>query len=286
MNGDEMSHRDTRIGFIGAGNMGRAMISGLLEAGHTPGCLYVADPDEQQRTRMQSLHADLHVTDDNVAVFEASAVLVLAVKPQAIANVMDRLRDASGPMDRLVISIAAGITRHTLQDFFGEECAVVRIMPNQPAMAGAAMSALLASQSTSDAQRNLAEYIAAAMGRAEWIDDEQMMDAVTAISGSGPAYFYLLAEIVESCAVEMGLPAKLAKVLARQTIFGAGKSVIESSMSLAELRQSVTSKGGTTAAAIAVLEQAGIRDIFREALTAARDRSIELGRDAGPSDTK
>lgn len=281
-----MTERDTRIGFIGAGNMGYAMIGCLLDAGHAPGLINVSDSDQKQRGRAQGLHADLRVTDDNAAVLEACEVLVLAVKPQVLASVTEKMSGAARPEDQLIMSVAAGTTLDTLQALFEDTSAVVRIMPNQPALVGAAMSVLIATPTTSDHQRELAEYVAEAVGHTVWIDDEQMMDAVTAISGSGPAYFYLLAEIVESCAKEMGMSPELARTLTRQTLFGAGKTVFESDLSLAELRQSVTSKGGTTAAAIEVLERAGIRDIVREALAAARERSIDLGKGTGPADTQ
>lgn len=280
-----MGNRDTRIGFIGAGNMGRAMISGLLDAGHAPNCLYVSDAMQKQREHTQSLHARLQVTHDNSEVLEASEVLVLAVKPQVLLGVAENLRGAGRPENQLIMSVAAGITLNTLRKFFGQSAAVVRIMPNQPALVRASMSVLVATPATSDIQRKIAAYVAEAVGHVEWIDDEQLMDTVTAISGSGPAYFYLLAEIIESCAQEMGLPRDLAQTLTRQTLYGAGKTVSESNLSLAELRQSVTSKGGTTAAAIAVKEQAGIRDIVREALNAAQERSIQLGGNASAADT-
>jgi pyrroline-5-carboxylate reductase len=274
-----MDNQDTRIGFIGGGNMSCAIIRGLLDGGHDPDCLRVSDPATAQRERIQQLHPDLRVTDDNVTTLESAAGLILAVKPQLMAAATAELKNASKPPNQLIISIAAGVTLDTLQALLDPAPALVRIMPNQPAMSGAAMSVLIATESTSSEHRALAQYVAEAMGRAVWIDDEGMMDAVTAISGSGPAYFYLLGEIMEASAIEMGLPRELAKILTRQTLFGAGKTVIESEPSLAELRESVTSKGGTTAAAMAVLERAGFRDIVREALTAARDRSVELGTD-------
>lgn len=284
MIGNAMNNQNTRIGFIGGGNMSHAIISGLLDAGHDAACLYVSDPAESQRKRIQQLHEKLHVSGDNGATLEAAAVLVLAVKPQFMATATAQMKNTARPPNQLIMSIAAGVTLKTLQLLLDPAPAVVRIMPNQPAISGAAMSALIATTSTSSGQRELAQYVAEAMGRAVWIDDEGMMDAVTAISGSGPAYFYLLAEIIEASAIELGLPEELASILTRQTAFGAGKSAIESEFGLAELRESVTSKGGTTAAAMAVLERSGIRDIVREALIAARDRSVELGNDAGDTD--
>ena len=284
MIGDAMNYKDTRIGFIGGGNMSRAIVSGLLDAGHDPGCIYVSDPDQSQTERMQALNNRLHIADDNCATFEAAVAVVLAVKPQFMAAATAQMKNASRSSNPLIVSIAAGITLDTLQSLLDPAPAVVRIMPNQPAMAGAAMSALVATTTTDGRQRELAQYVAEAVGRAVWIDDEAMMDAVTAISGSGPAYFYLLGEIIEATAVEMGLPRDLANISTRQTAFGAGKTAIESQLGLAELRESVTSKGGTTAAAMAVLEQLGIRDIVRKALIAARDRSVELGNNADQSD--
>lgn len=281
---DAMNNRNTRIGFVGGGNMTHAIINGLLDAGHDPGCLFVSEPAEGQRERIQQLHENLHIADDNRATLEAATVLVLAVKPQFMAEAIAQMKGARKPANQLIMSIAAGVTLSTLQLLLDPAPAVVRIMPNQPAISGAAMSALIATKSTSGEHRELAQYVAEAMGRAVWIDDESMMDAVTAISGSGPAYFYLLGEIIEASAIELGLPQELAEILTRQTAFGAGKTAIESEISLAELRESVTSKGGTTAAAMAVLERSGIRDIVREALLAARDRSVELGNDAGETD--
>lgn len=272
-----MTERNTRIGFIGAGNMGFAMISGLLNAGHVAGRLYVSDPDSSQRKRVQGLHHELNVTDDNALVIEASTAVVLAVKPQSLDLAMEDLDSVTRPDNQIIISIAAGVTLDTLRGLFDPPPTVIRIMPNQPAMVGAAMSVLVAPNGTDDRYRELAQYIAESVGRAAWIRDEQLMDAVTAISGSGPAYFYLLAEIIEACAEEMGLSTDLATILTRQTLYGAGKTAVESEQSLIELRQSVTSKGGTTAAALEVLERGGIRDIVQTALVAARKRSIELG---------
>ena len=272
-----MNKNRIRIGFIGAGNLGSAMIDGLLKAGHEPACLEVADPDESKLEQVRKIHADINVSRDNAAVASTSDVLILAVKPQVVIRATENLRACERPADQLLVSVAAGITLDALRALFDPEPAAVRIMPNQPAMVGAAMSVMVTAASTGSTHRELAEYVSASIGRAEWIDDEALMDAVTAISGSGPAYFYLLAELIEENAKAMGLSDELAGILTRQTLFGAGKAVAESMSSLAEMRKSVTSKGGTTAAALEVLEDAEIRDIVRRALHAARDRSIELG---------
>ena len=272
-----MTQKNTRIGFIGGGNMAHAIIGGLLQAGHAPDRLAVSEPVAAQHARLRELHGDLHVSADNNATAQNADVLVIAVKPQVIDEVARLLREVQRPDNQLLISIAAGITLDTLRTIFAPTRSIVRVMPNQPALVGAGMSVLTATDAASVEQRALAQYITEAVGRAEWIDDEGLMDAVTAVSGSGPAYFYLLMELIEASARDLGLPTSLARTLSRQTGFGAGQVATLSDLELPALRESVTSKGGTTAAALASFEQAGIRDIVRQALRAARDRSVELG---------
>lgn len=272
-----MTTAQTRIGFIGGGNMAYAIVGGLLQAGHSAACVHVSDPSEAQLQRFEELNPGIVTGGDNAETLAAAEVLVLAVKPQLLEDVLRPLSDADRPDGQLVISIAAGVTLDSLLNLLAPARSIVRVMPNQPALVGAGMSVLTATSETNREQRDLAQYVAEATGRAEWIDDEGLMDAVTAVSGSGPAYFYLLMELMEASALEMGLSPQHAAVLARQTAFGAGRVAVESDLGLAELRESVTSKGGTTAAALASFEQAGIRDIVDRALRAARERSIELG---------
>ena len=237
----------------------------------------MSDPDPAQRQCVQSAHADIHVSDDNNAAIHAADIVVLAVKPQIMASVVNALTNPAARSSRVYLSIAAGITLHSLQTQLGATQAIVRAMPNQPALVGAGMSVLIATSTATAEQKARAQYVAEAMGDIAWIDDEPLMDAVTAVSGSGPAYFYLFMEIIEACALDMGLPPELARKLARQTAFGAGRVAAESDLELDALRASVTSKGGTTAAAIRILEQPEFRAIVARALLAARDRSIELG---------
>ncbi|MFW2405606.1 MAG: pyrroline-5-carboxylate reductase [Gammaproteobacteria bacterium] len=272
-----MTTAQIRIGFIGGGNMAYAIVGGLLQAGHSAACVHVSDPDEAQLQRFEDLNPGIVTGSDNAAALESAQVLVLAVKPQLIDAVLGPLSNAERPNGQLVMSIAAGVTLDSLLRRLAPTRSIVRVMPNQPALVGAGMSVLTATPETTLEQRDLAQYVSEATGRAEWIDDEGLMDAVTAVSGSGPAYFYLLMELMEATAIEMGLSPQLAAALARQTAFGAGRVAAESDLGLARLRESVTSKGGTTAAALATFEQAGIRDIVDRALRAARDRSIELG---------
>ncbi|MCC5793973.1 MAG: pyrroline-5-carboxylate reductase [Chromatiales bacterium] len=265
-------------GFIGGGNMAGAMIRGLLAAGRPASSIVVAEPLAEQRERLQALDSGLCVTADNLEAATRAGMLVLAVKPQLLDDVLVPLAAADRPAGQLVVSVAAGITLGRLARHLGRDMAIVRVMPNQPALVGAGVSALCASPGTSTAQRREVEALASAMGTAIWLDDETQMDAVTAISGSGPAYFYLLIEMLEQAGTELGLPAPLARQLAVGTALGAGQAAASLKLPPDALRASVTSPGGTTAAALEVLESRGVRSAFAAALRAARDRSLALGR--------
>ncbi len=273
-----MNFDNLTIGLIGSGNMARALVRGLLQAGHPAGRLQVADPDPAQLEQVVTLHAGVGIHVDNGAVAGVADVLVLAVKPQLMADIARKLATAPRRSGQLILSVAAGITLGSLRTWFGPDTPLVRVMPNQPATIGAGISGLAASAAVGERERQIAGYIASATGRAVWLDDEALMDAVTAVSGSGPAYFYLLMEHMERAAVELGLTAELAAALTRETALGAARLVIETSAEPARLRAAVTSPGGTTAAALRVFEAANLEAIVRQALTAARDRATELGR--------
>ncbi len=279
-----MSTADRQIGFIGGGNMGQAIIRGLIQAGHPPQLLSVADPDSACQDELRNLHAGLYISPDNLAVAEKADVLVLAVKPQMMRTVAEETAASERPADQLIVSIAAGTTIGSLLAWFGSEVPVVRAMPNQPALIGAGLSVLTPSASVTEAQRELADYIASAIGTAVWLDNESLMDAATAVSGSGPAYFYLLMELIENSALDFGFSKDVASRLTVGTALGAARIADTVGSDLADLRRRVTSPGGTTAAALKVLEDAEIRDIFRRALEAARDRSAELGESGSSND--
>lgn len=272
-----MTKQQLQVGFIGGGNMAQAIIRGLLHSGHSPEKVHIADPSEQQRDCLADINSDLNISASNKDVASIAQVLVLAVKPQAMTLVLEELATKPRPEAQVIVSVAAGITLNSIQSQIDPLAPVVRVMPNHPALVNAGISVLIASGSVTEEQKQWAEQITTVVGQSLWIDDEAMMDAVTAISGSGPAYFYLLMEIMEECAQQLGLPAELAQSLVKQTAFGSGQVAAESSNSFSSLRASVTSPGGTTAAATNLLEEEGIRDIFRKALAAARDRSVELG---------
>jgi pyrroline-5-carboxylate reductase len=272
-----VAREDLQIGFIGGGNMAQAIIAGLLRAGHAPGAITVAEPAPAVRDRLVGLNPSIGATHSNADVAGRAAVLVLAVKPQVMPDVLAELSAARRPAGQLIISVAAGVTLQTLRLALAGSDAV-RAMPNQPALIGEGMTALVAATDLGETGRAQAEYIAGSTGKALWIADETLMDAVTAVSGSGPAYFYLLMEIMEQAAVELGLPAEVARTLVRQTALGAARAANLPGNEPATLRAGVTSPGGTTAAALAVLEQAGLRETLQRAITAARDRGAELGR--------
>jgi len=275
-----MRENQLRIGFIGGGNMAQAIIRGLLAAGHEPDKLMVADPSAEQQQKLREISVDIRVGEDNAVLAEICDVLVLAVKPQILAEVARNLSATERPSDQLVISVAAGITLDSLQNWLGNSPRMVRVMPNTPALIGAGMSGLYANQDLDSIARGWANYVMEATGDAIWVNSEALIDAVTAVSGSGPAYFFLIMEIMQEVAVELGLEPAQAELLATRTAAGAGLLATQSEETAATLREQVTSPGGTTAAAIQALEAGGIRDIFRAAMTAARDRAVELGKDA------
>lgn len=263
------------IAFIGGGNMARSLISGLIADGYGADRIWVSEPAEAKRAELHG-HFSIHTTESNAEAAAAANVLVLAVKPQVLKDVAQELAAAVQARKPLVISIAAGIREQDLQRWLGGGVAIVRTMPNTPALVQSGAAALYANAAVSGEERNLAESILRAVGLTVWVEDEALMDAVTALSGSGPAYFFLVMEAMEQAAVHLGLPRETARLLTLQTAFGAAKMALESVEDAATLRARVTSPGGTTERAIGVLEQRCIRETFDEALRAAHARSQEL----------
>ena len=266
--------------FIGGGNMGRALIGGLVAAGQPASTITVADSEAGARAACGERFG-VTTTADNLTAVRNADVVVLAVKPQQLGAVARALA-AAVPSDALVVSIAAGITLDHLAAWLGEQRAIVRAMPNTPALIGRGASALIANTHTDDAQRARAAALLDAVGASVWLDDEAQMDAVTALSGSGPAYYFLFIELMEAAAVELGLPAALARDLALATARGATELAQQSEQPPAELRRQVTSPGGTTERALASFADDDLAGIVRRALTAARDRSVELAAQMSP----
>ena len=264
-----------KLAFIGGGNMAGALIGGLSRKGISGRQMTVADPSVDQQRHLAQEYG-ITATSDNAEAVKDAEVVVVAVKPQQMRTVALGLCGALAANRPLVLSVAAGIPHAALARWLGAGIPVVRTMPNRPALNGFGATGLFAPASVGAAHRALAESIMAAVSATVWVDHESQMDTVTALSGSGPAYFFLFMEALEAAARERGLPADVAHQLTLETAFGAAQMARQSADSLATLREQVTSKGGTTAAALAVLDAAGLRAIVGHAVAAADRRSAEL----------
>ena len=262
-----------KISFIGGGNMARALISGLLARNWAATDIHVVDPDSEKRLQLQR---DFGISvSDQLPGAAMADIVVLAVKPQQLRDVAIFL--GSLLKDQLVVSIAAGVRCNDLIRWLGNYGAVVRVMPNTPAQVQAGVSALYAAEGVSAEQQKQAETVMAAVGTTLWLESEQQMDAVTAISGSGPAYVFYFLEALQQAGENLGLTAGQARALAMQTFLGAAKLAAGSDHDFASLRIQVTSKGGTTERALNHMESAGVGPAIIEAVKAAAGRSRELG---------
>lgn len=275
-----MSTSASRIAFVGGGNMARNLIGGLVRAGAPSAHLAVAEPNADLRAALAGEFGVATHANGADAARGADAV-VLAVKPQVMKTVCTSLRDAVAARRPVIVSIAAGIRIDQIAAWLGGDLAIVRTMPNTPALIGAGAAGLVANAHANAAQRRLAQSILEAAGLAVWIDDETLMDTVTALSGSGPAYFFLLVEALEDAAVAQGLPRDTARALAAQTCLGAGRMLREDGEAPAVLRQRVTSPNGTTQAAIESFEASGLRAVVARAVAAATKRGQELSAQMG-----
>ncbi|HXS73958.1 MAG TPA: pyrroline-5-carboxylate reductase [Rhodanobacteraceae bacterium] len=263
------------IVFIGGGNMARSLIGALIGHGADAATIAVAEPRADARDELARAYGVRTFADNADAVAGAGCV-VLAVKPQMMRKVCEHLAEPLRLSRPLLISIAAGVRIEQLERWLGAHLAIVRCMPNTPALLGAGASGLCANPRVGAAQRALAERILNAAGITRWIEREAQMDIVTALSGSGPAYFFLLVETMEDAAVELGLPRDTARALAVQTCLGAGRMLAEGSESAATLRARVTSPQGTTHAALEVFVQGDLRALVQRAMAAATRRGGEL----------
>lgn len=255
--------------------MASSLIGGLIADGCPARSIWVSDPDEIKLGALQTRFS-VNVSQDNSHAARRAEVLVLAVKPQALKAVAQELAEAVQERLPLIISIAAGVRERSVSAWLGDNVAVVRAMPNTPALIQSGATALYANALVSKEQHNLAESILRAVGMVLWLEHEDQMDAVTALSGSGPAYFFLVMEVLENAAMQLGLPREAARLLTLQTAFGAAKMALESAEDTAILRARVTSPGGTTEQAIQVLQEGNIQKLFGAALHAAHARSMEI----------
>ena len=264
-----------KIAFIGGGNMARSLIGGMIATGISNQNISVSEPRADLR---KTLNEDFGVnaSEENAPVAKGADVVVLAVKPQILQEVVTPLSSLVAKARPLLISVAAGVTSSSIERWVGGDPALIRVMPNTPALIGAGISALYANSNVSDDQRALAEKIMAAVGKTIWIKEETLMDAVTAVSGSGPAYFFYVMQAIHDAAVREGLDAQTARLLSLETALGAARLAVESTEDPGSLQTQVTSPGGTTEAAIRVLNDSGVRDTLQRAVSAARARGGEL----------
>lgn len=263
------------IVIIGAGNMGVSLLSGLISNGHPVEKLWAADPDQEKLINLKA-QFNIHTDKHNQYAAQNADVLIFAVKPQMLAEVVKPLAQLIVKRRPLVISVAAGVRTTSINRFIGDDVAIVRAMPNTSALINCGATALFATNSVTHAERNLAESIMRSVGAVVWVHEEALMDVVTALSGSGPAYFFYMMEALLEAAESMGLPRDIARLLTLETALGAARMAIESGKSLTELRHQVTSPGGTTEQALFVLEKNKLKEIFQCALQAAKIRSEEL----------
>jgi pyrroline-5-carboxylate reductase len=266
--------------FIGGGNMGGALIRGLIARGLSAQRIRVGEASQAKRDALAD-QLGVHVTADNREAVAGADIVLLAVKPQDMSTTVQPLAQTFAKQPPLVVSIAAGIHIQDIERWCGGGVTVVRAMPNRPALNGAGATAIYAPAAATPAQRELATAIMGAVGTVVWVSAERHIDIVTALSGSGPAYFFLLAELMADAAVQLGLERDGALELALQTLYGSGQMARASDGDLVRLRAEVTSKGGTTEAAVRSFDAANLRGIVAAALSAAADRSQELAKAFG-----
>ncbi len=267
------------IGFIGGGNMASSLIGGMLRANINAADILVAEPDAS-RCQMLADHYQVHTTQSNTDTLQCECV-VLAVKPQIMHQICAQLKPALSTTAPLFISIAAGLMSATINQWLGDNQAIVRCMPNTPALVQCGATAMFANKATSSLQQQQAEKILQSVGITVWVANEDQLNAVTAVSGSGPAYFFLLMEAMQQAGEKLGLETETALQLVLQTALGAARMASEKQISPATLRQQVTSKGGTTEQAINSFEASHFRNMVMQALQAANDRSISLAEELG-----
>ncbi len=269
-----MSEENLSIGFIGAGNMASALIDGLLANGWQPEHLHASDTNAAALAALAE--KGVNTSTDNKTVISNSSTVILAVKPQVLAEVLQPLQATLCANDCLLVSIAAGVAMNSLQDWTHPKQAIVRCMPNTPALVQTGASALYSNSHCSELQKSAAENLLRAVGIVCWLEKEADMDAVTALSGSGPAYFFLLMEAMQDAAVSLGLDTRTAELLCQQTALGAARLAQSSDVDVSELRRRVTSPGGTTEAALQQFASEGFNAMVGRALEKAASRSREL----------
>ncbi|WP_286236658.1 pyrroline-5-carboxylate reductase [Neptuniibacter halophilus] len=267
------------LAFIGAGNMARAIIGGLINNGYPAEKIWASEPDAE---RLQDLQAQgLKTTTDNNAAVASADVVILAVKPQILKPVCLAMADAVQTHQPLIVSVAAGIMSSSMQHWLGGNPAIVRCMPNTPALVQTGANGLFGNAQVTAEQRQQAETVLQATGLTLWVETEEQLDAVTAVSGSGPAYYFLMMEAMIAAGKKLGLTEEVATQLTLQTALGAAKMAQASDVDPAELRRRVTSPNGTTEQAINCFVEGGLPALVEEAMQRCNDRSEELAAELG-----
>jgi pyrroline-5-carboxylate reductase len=271
---------DNKIAFIGGGNMARAIAGGLLRGGMHATNIFISEPKEEQCEKLREEFYGTYVSTDNKTISNAAEVILFAVKPQILKSVCNELRETIQKTKPLIISIAAGPSIQDIDQWLGGNMTIVRVMPNQPAMIDQGVSAMFANSLTQPKNCLLAEKIMSSVGKALWLEKESQMDAVTAISGTGPAYFYLLIDVMIEAAIKNGMNPEIARILAVETARGASALSASSSETMTSMIERVRSPGGTTMAALEYLDSKEARKIFSKAIDVARERAKELAEEA------
>lgn len=263
------------IAFMGCGNMAQSLISGLVESGFDRTHIWATDRNKEKREHVKSKFG-IGTESDNIKAATLADVLILAVKPKDMRALVIELKDVIPTTKLLTISIATGIQTHHLERWIGSHVSIVRAMPNTPALLRVGATGLYANAKVTEEQKNIAESLLRAVGITVWVAHEQEMDIIAALSGSGPAYFFLMMEALQQSATKLGLSNETARLLTLQTALGAARMALESDINLETLRKKVASPGGITEVALQNLESGDIRVLFSNALTAAKERSIEI----------
>tara|TARA_R100000789_G_scaffold61412_1_gene58630 strand:+ start:876 stop:1709 length:834 start_codon:yes stop_codon:yes gene_type:complete len=266
------------ISFIGAGNMASAIIGGMLDNGYQAGNIWVSAPDDSHLQALRDRFG-VSVTTDNRYCAQQADMVVLAVKPQVMAEVCRDIAPVVQNTRPLMVSIAAGLTSDTLDGWLGGGLPLVRVMPNTPSLVGKGAAGLFANAAVTAEQKTMVQSVFESIGSALWVDDEEQLHGVTALSGSGPAYFFLMLEALEAAATEAGIAPKTARELAIQTMAGAAEMAARSEHDPAQLKRNVMSPGGTTERAINTFEDGGMRDLVQKAYNAAFERSQEMSKE-------
>jgi len=272
------------ISFIGAGNMAGAIIGGMLERGYAPSQIWASSPDDVHLQKLRERYG-ISITTDNRYCVEQGSLVVLAVKPQIMKSVCEQIAPTVQNTRPVLISIAAGLTADTLDGWLGGHVPLVRVMPNTPSLVGKGASGLFANAEVTDEQKQRVEKIFASVGIVQWVDDESLLHAVTALSGSGPAYFFLMLEALEEAATNNGLDPQTARQLAIQTMAGAAEMAARSGEEPGQLKRNVMSPNGVTERAIEAFEEGGLRALVSNASKAAYSRSEEMARELSASDS-